>query len=95
MAQKNSMSETGIMAGEADKGSSGHIRVREEINKDLKKEFDLLHALVTKELEAATDKDCLCSLISTQLSLAAQIVRESRALSGESSYAFPPHAFDD
>ena len=41
------------------------------------------------------DKDYLCSLIGTQLSLAAQIVRESRALSGEGSYAFPPHAFDD
>lgn len=78
-----------------------HIRVREEINKDLKNEFDLLHILITKKMEAAektgnvADKDYLCSLIGTQLSLAAQIVRESRALSGEGSYAFPPHAFDD
>ncbi len=78
-----------------------HIRVREEINKDLKKEFDLLHILITKKMEEAekarnvADKDYLCSLIGTQLSLAAQIVRESRALSGEGSYAFPPHVFDN
>ena len=27
-----------------------HIRVREEINKDLKNEFDLLHILITRAL---------------------------------------------
>ncbi len=38
-----------MMESEAGKYSAEHIRVREEVNEALKKEFDLLHILITKK----------------------------------------------
>ena len=63
---------------------------REDVNKKLKEEFDALHEEIMHFKEKGNMHTC-AELIKVQLSLAAQIVREERALSGEGVYAFPPY----
>lgn len=67
---------------------------REGINEALKEEFYGIHSRMMDLLPREHNAEAIHSLIKSQISLAQQIVREERALSGENGYAFPPHAFD-
>ena len=63
--------------------------IRQKIENELLEEFSTLHERILKSIkdDSSRDED-LRHLITTQMSLAAQIVREERALNGESSYLF-------
>ncbi len=69
--------------------------IRIEMNEALKKEFDMFHERIMKIANSA-EVDCsvLGGMVKLQLSLVQQIVREERALSGESPYLLPPHVLD-
>lgn len=64
---------------------------REGINEALKEEFYKIHERVITTRLNIFEIDDLCDLVKTQIALAQQIVREERALSGESGYKLPPH----
>lgn len=66
--------------------------IRREINKALKEEFDELHKKIIDSITKINgDSDALCKMIRAQLEITQQIIREERALSGESGYLLPPH----
>lgn len=61
-------------------------KLRKSINEKLEQEFDALHSRIMKDLESNNDIPNIREMIRAELDLAQQIVREERALSGESPY---------
>ncbi len=70
--------------------------LRVELNQKLKKEFDALHErfMVKAKPDSIATSTELTEIARCQLEMVRQIVREERALRGESPYMLPPHAFD-
>lgn len=64
---------------------------REGINEALKEEFYGIHSRMMELLPREYNAETIHSLIKSQISLAQQIIREERALSGENGYALPPY----
>lgn len=61
--------------------------VRKEVNEAMVKEFNALHGKIMADLESGkmTNEEAF-KMIRLQIDLAAQIVREQRALNGERAY---------
>ncbi len=61
--------------------------IRKEVNEAMIKEFNALHGKIIADLESGkmTNEEAF-KMIRLQIDLAAQIVREQRALNGERAY---------
>ncbi|MFR8070558.1 MAG: hypothetical protein ACLU79_15005 [Clostridium sp.] len=61
--------------------------IRKEVNEAMIKEFNALHGKIMADLESGkmTNEEAF-KMIRLQIDLAAQIVREQRALNGERAY---------
>lgn len=73
----------------------GKQTIRMEMNAALKEEFDIFHNKIAENAKSRNvNVFALSKMVATQISLAQQIVREERALSGESSYSLSPHGLN-